>query len=147
MYNFFAADTALCTLVGHTATKPSIFANTPDMVAKYPCLVFWEQMTRKVNPYIDELRMTIFTVSIFVKRTDQVTYNGETLYGKLLCDEIAGRAQWLFEPGEQRHPSMSDTVIQVNSASVQERLNIRLEEEEDCWRTDIVLEIMWNYKD
>ncbi|RLG45156.1 MAG: hypothetical protein DRN81_02590 [Thermoproteota archaeon] len=145
-HNFLTSDNDLVSLTGYDTDNMSILAGTPDAVAKYPCVVFWDVTTNLAVSYIDEVHTTLLDIAVMVHRENFKTVGGMTFKGKLLCDAIAGRIQYLLQPGESRIPNFNDDYVLVYDIAVRSRLNIKIEEDEDIWRTDLLVDLTWCYK-
>ena len=146
IYNFLIADSDLVALMDHSSSNYRIFSGTPDMMAKYPCVCFWDENTVSVVDRIDEYRQTIINFAIIVGRGDFITFKTEEIRDRIYCDVIAGRIQRIFQPGTLVGPDLSDSQVQINNAIVLSRLNTRLEDEIDVWRTDVVVVMDWYFK-
>lgn len=140
------SDSDLTTLLKYSSTNLNILANTPDQNAKYPSVIFWDESTVNVVPEIDEFKESMINIAVMVRRGQYITFKGETIRDKIYCDVITGRVQRLFQPGNQEDTDLSDTFVQTHSVMVQTRLNTRMEDEIDVWRSDVVITVSWYLK-
>lgn len=141
LYTKLTADTELVSLVGHTVSNLRIHDKYPDMMVSYPCVAFWYETHINAIDTLDEFKKTTYNIAVWVKITDSATYNGWTTSGKLLCNRIADRIEKLFSPGDQQSLDISTDQIKSLCVLVKNRLPIRLENDLDVYRTDIVVEV------